>query len=295
MPDTGGIFNALLTQLESADAAALTEIANLMGSLSYDRVLVDEVANAVFNYISKAYKHQMESEVFKDMVHNQVYNIYKESMAKDGLYPRIEFGLVDRRAADFLEKSDLFYLGKYINDPSTKARLLDYIKKTYIEGGAAIGNSPKELKAFMDALGYQLGLERWQARRIIDTTVSNARIFSQLTGMRQAMTKTFSIAGPDDNKTCSFCRSMLNRTFSLAPELNTLDTMLSAGPDALPAIKPFLKGGLELNELKDMDDAQVQDLGFALPPYHPHCRHRLVAESFYDDAAEVPYAVETSI
>lgn len=295
MTDTGGIFKALVIQLEQADAAALTEIMNLMGSLNYDPALVEEVSNVIFNYISRAYKHQMESPEFKDMVRNQVYSIYKESMAKDGPYPRLDFGLVDRRAVDFLEKSDLFYLGKYINEPAAKARILEYIRKAYIEGGAAIGNSPRELNAFMKALGYQLELERWQARRIIDTTVSNARVFSQLTGLRQAMTKTFSITGPDDNKTCSFCKEMLNRTFSLHTELNTLDTMISAGPEALASLKPFLKGGLDLADLKNMDDNTVQDLGFALPPYHPHCRHSLVAETFYEDAAEVPYAVETGI
>lgn len=266
-----------------------------MKTVTYDPALVNDVADAIFHYIERAYKGQMASQDFKDMVHNQVRNIYKESMAKDGPYPRIEFGLVDRRAAEFLERSDLFYLGKYITDPAAKARILEYIKKTYIENGAAIGNSRKELNAFMDALGYQLELERWQARRIIDTTVSNARVFSQLVGLRQAMTKTFTIAGPDDNLTCPFCREMLGRSFSLAPELQNLDSMLATGPEALATVKPFLKGSMTLDDLSGMDDSTIQDLGFALPPYHPHCRHRLIAETFYESAAEVPYAVEVGI
>jgi hypothetical protein len=293
--DTGGIFKALLTQLDTADASALEEISKLLGSIKYDAALVDEVANAMFNYIESAYKHQMQSVDFKNMVHNQVYNLYKESMAQDGPYPRTEFGLIDRRAADFLERSDLFYLGKYISDPATKTRVLDYIKKTYIENGAAIGNSRKELNAFMNGLGYQLELERWQARRIIDTTVSNARVYSQLNGLRQAMVKTFQVTGPDDNKTCSYCKSMLDRSFTLSTELTYFDRMLSAGPDALPNVKPFLKGSLDIKDVEGMDDGQLQDLGFALPPFHPHCRHNIVAETFYENSADVPYAVEVGI
>ncbi len=266
-----------------------------MGTIKHDPALVDEVANAIFNYISKAYKHQMSSSEFKDMVRNQVYNIYKESMANDGPYPRTVFGLVDTKAVDFLEKSDLFYLGNYINSPAAKDRILKFIKETYIENGAAIGNSPKELNAFMKALGYQLELERWQARRIIDTTVSNARVFSQLVGLRQAMVKTFTVTGPDDNKTCPVCKEMLGRSFSLAPELKNLDALLAAGPESLPIIKPFLKGSLDTSELSGMNDDEIQTLGYALPPYHPHCRHRLAADTFYEDAAEVPYAIETNI
>ena len=292
--DTGGIFNALLPSLIRADQRALKDILELLGSLPVDSIAIDELADAMFHYIERAYHIEFSGQDFKEMVHSQINTIYKESMAKDGLRVRTQWTLVDTKAAEFLERSDLFYLGKYIQDPGTKTRILEYIKKAYIEEGRGIGNSPKELRAFMDALGSQLELERYQARRIIDTTVSHARTFSQITGLRQATVKTFTIVGPLDNLTCAFCHEMVGKSFSLATEVAALDSLLAAGPEAMSVVRPFLKGSILLEDLKNMSDGMIQEMGFALPPYHPSCRHSLAVDTFYENPEDVPYPVEMS-
>lgn len=280
--------------MNKAEGQAFNHIMRYLAMVSYSPAIVDEVADKLYNIIKSAYDVNLTSSQFKELVHKQVNTTYRELVKEDPLRPTANLTLADRRAIQYLENVDNLYLGQFISDPAVKKAVVDYIKEAYLENGAAIGNSPKELQAFMNALGEQLDLEKWRVRQIIDTTVAKARVYGQLTGMRQAGVRTFEIAGPDDNLTCEYCKEMLGRRFSLATELTRMDEVINAGAEGMPYVKPFIKGGMSIQDLQDASDDDVQSMGFACPPYHPQCRHRLVAFDFYEDPSEIPYSVEAA-
>lgn len=284
----------MLIQMDLAEERAFSNIMTYLSVLRFDPALVEDVADKLYTIVRSAYDVQLSSKEFKELVHSQVEGTYRAFAAEDALRVSSNLTVADTRAIRFLENSDSVYLGQFINNPMVKQHVVDYIKHAYLENGAAIGNSPTELRAFMAAFKDQLDLEKWQVRRIIDTTVSHARVFGQLNSMRQAGVKTFVVSGPDDNLTCEFCQEMLGRKFSLAEELPRLEQILSNGAEGIPYVKPFLKGSMQLQDLKDASDADVQADGFACPPYHPHCRHQLSAVDFYEDATEIPYSVEAA-
>lgn len=250
------------------------------------------MAESLYNILVSQYRLKISSSQFKDMLRSQTEKLYEELVRTDANMPRVNFSLSDRRAMQFLANSDQVYLGKFINGEELKKDVIDYIRTAYLENGNAIGNSPKELNAFMAAFREQLQLSRWKVRQIIDTTVSRARVFGQVNGLRAAGARTFEIAGPDDNKTCDFCREMLGRVFDVHTEIRDLDRLLQVGPEALATVKPFLKGNISLEDLKNTGDDALQAAGFAAPPYHPSCRHRLVAKTFYENLDEIPYSID---
>lgn len=280
--------------MDEADALALSRITRYIAALQFDRVLADEVATTVYNILRQQYGITTSSEAFLDIIHKQVTSTYKEFAKTDPLTPRINLTLPDRRAMQYLEDIDKVYLGRFIEDPALKKAIVSYIREAYLENGAAIGNSPKELQAFINMFGEQLDMEKWRIRALIDTTVSKARVYGQVNGMRQAGVRTFEIAGPDDNLTCEYCKAMIGRKFSLSAEITNLDAIINEGVEGMAYVKPFLKGSMALEALAKASDAEVQGLGFALPPYHPLCRHRTIGYDFYENAEDIPYSMEVA-
>lgn len=252
---------------------------------------VQAIADNLWTILNTEYNIQIDSAQFKKLITEQTANVYRDLVRNDASMPRVKFNLPDERAMVYLENSDLVNLGKYVNGDTLRARVVDWVKENYLQNGAPIGNSPKEIQAFIKEFGDELDVSKAKMRQIIDTTVSRARVFGQVNGLRASGARTFEIAGPDDRLTCEFCRDMLGRTFDVALEIQDQDKFINAGPESANLARPFLKGNLDLEELVDMDDAEVQSAGFAAPPYHPLCRHRLVAVSFYTNLDEIPYAI----
>lgn len=286
-----GIFDLVIAQFGKAEDVAFANIIQYLGHLDPASAQADAVAEALYSIVNKEYNVLISEQDFKELIHKQTSTIYKDLVRNDALLPRVSFGLPDERAMRYLDSSDLVYLGRYVNDTTLRTRIIDYVRETYLERGAAIGNSPKELQAFIKEFGDELDLTKFQIRKIIDTTVSRARVFGQVNGMRASGAQTFEISGPDDKATCGFCREMLGRQFSVALEIADQDKFLNAGPENANYVRPFLKGSLSLDDLSNLADEEVQAQGFAVPPYHPLCRHRLTVVSFYANIDEIPYAL----
>lgn len=285
----GGIFDQLLLQFDQAEQVAFGNILEYLSHVDPTTVQAQAIAEALWVILNAEYNVKIDSAQFKKLITEQTASVYRDLVRNDTSLPRVKFNLPDERAMVYLEKSDLVNLGKYVNGDALRARVVDWIKENYLQNGAPIGNSPKELQAFIKEFGDELGLSKAKLRSIIDTTVSRARVFGQVNGLRASGAKTFEIAGPDDRLTCEFCRDMLGRTFDVALEIQDQERFINAGPESANTARPFLKGNVGLSELAGMDDADVQSAGFAAPPYHPSCRHRLIVVSFYTNLDEVPY------
>ena len=277
----------ILGMLDTAEEEAFTEITTYLAWAGAHGALVDEVAEHVYNILTTSYNLNLSKPAFKAALKKETEALYKE-VAK----PRVNFTLWDQRAMTYLEHSDLVYLGKYVTNAEVKQQIITYLKEAYIKGGRAIGNSPSELRAFMDAFKEQLDLTKWQARRIIDTTVARSRVFGQMEAYRAAAGKTYEINGPMDNLTCEVCANMVGRKFSVATALSAMDHLFSMGPESAPVLVPFLKGSMSVDELKQASDVSLEEAGFALPPYHCNCRHFTTLVDSYEDLTQVPYSIE---
>lgn len=273
--------------LDAAEEDAFREILQYLSWAGSHGPLVDEFGDYIYNLLNRNYNLHLNKVEFQAALRTEVQALYKTQAL-----PRVNFTLFDQRAMTYLERSDLIYLGKYVNSAGVKDDILQFLKDAYIKGGRAIGNSPSELRAFIEAFKEQIQLTKWQARRIVDTTVNRSRNFGHLISYRQAAGKTFRISGPRDNLTCPFCYQMVGRTFSVPMALSDMDKLFNQGPEAVSILMPFLKGSITLDELKGATDQQLQEAGLALPPYHPVCRHDTVLDSAYEDLTQVPYSIE---
>ena len=133
-------------------------------------------------------------------------------------------------------------------------------------------------KKFVQSIADMMEVEYWQAERVVRTTANMSRNFASVRIMEQAQViSVFEIVGPLDSKTCPWCEDMVGRQFRLAKSIMRMRDVIAAGPEMIPATKPFLVGQIPVDELADMTDADVAAAGFDVPPYHGRCRHRLVA------------------
>lgn len=291
-PNTGGIFGQILSQFSSAEAEAFDKIVAYIQRLNPSSVIASDVAESVYQILQSEYGLMLTSEEFKDVILNNTESAYKALVKADGALARTNFNLSDDQAMQFLNNSDRLYLGKFALGSDLKGRITEYIREAYLKNGRAIGDSPKELNAFMKVFGEELDASKSQVRLIIDTTVSRARVFGQVNSLRAAGGQTYEITGPLDSKTCAECSEMVGRTFSVASAVSQLDQVLQAGPEGIDGAAPFLKGSLSVGDLKGMDDAELEAQGFMVPPFHPYCRHRLAVVSFYENTEDIPYPVE---
>lgn len=272
--------------LDDAEVAAFEEIARYVQWAVSQGLDADPVVDTVYSILTRSYNLELQKDVFKQNLLEHVQGVYKAEAL-----PRVNFTLVDTRAMVYLKDSNLVYLGKFVTNLDVKRRMCEFLRVAYIENGRAIGNSPTELRAFMEAFKDQLSLDRWQARRIVDTTVGRSRVFGELIAYKQAAGKTYRISGPMDQLTCPYCAAMVGREFSVASSLDTMERAFTQGPEMLPSILPFLSK-LPLEQVQNASDADLQDAGFALPPFHGNCRHFTTLVESYKDWAEVPYSIE---
>jgi len=224
------------------------------------------------------------------MIASQTSEIYRALVASDSQLPRSFLRLPDYRAIKFLDLASQSYIAKYVESEELKTKVMDYIRKAFIENGRSIATDRKEMDAFISTFGDLLGNDRAKIRQIVNTTVSRSRVFGQLNNMRQAHVQTFEIAGPDDLKTCEFCRNMIGRVFTLSSSLSRLDSLTQS--QDYESFMPFLKGKISYEDLQNSSDAELQALGYEVPPFHPECRHRTVFKDFYAENETPAYSVE---
>ena len=179
----------------------------------------------------------------------------------------------DTTTLKFLEETDFIYLGKFIKRGDTA----DRIKRKLISEYIAVGRDFSDRK-FVQSVADMMEAEYWQAERVVRTTANMSRNFASVRIMEQAQViQVFEIVGPLDSKTCPWCEDMVGRQFRLAKSIMRMRDIIAAGPEMIPATKPFLVGDIPVDELEEMSDADVAAAGHDVPPYHGRCRHRLVA------------------
>jgi hypothetical protein len=185
----------------------------------------------------------------------------------------------DTTTLNFLEDTDLFYMGKYVKRGDTA----DRIKKKIIDEYIAVGKDFSD-KSFIDEVARSLKVEAWQAERIVRTTANISRNFASLRMMEQSrVVQIFTVAGPDDRLKCDWCRSMLGREFRVVKAIFRMRNIIDGGSQNIPNTAPMLTASVPLTERDDgskfidLTDEELQARGFDTPSYHSRCRDRILA------------------
>jgi hypothetical protein len=147
-----------------------------------------------------------------------------------------------------------------------------FLNKIYsgIKTGDGSGAVALEIASLSDRLADNA------ASVIASTSVRRARVWAKLYSMERDGVELYRVDGPRDDRKCDFCWGMLDRVFSVSNATDRIRDAIENGYDEFERNMPFLKDLIGIEDLKKMSDYEVQNTGFAAPPYHPNCRDYLV-------------------
>lgn len=190
--------------------------------------------------------------------------------------PEPVFDLTDFRTIEFMEQFDEMYLGKFITDTDTQKRFYRFLQDEYAGGKMPIGKGGQDVNDWMKGFTNELELEAWKIRRIIDTSVSKVRNFANVNYMKQAQVDEYEIIEVEDKLTCDYCMHMAGQTFKVTQATQQLDKEINSGPRSIAGTSPFVTA-LKVADFKLLSKEELAARGYLVPPFHPHCRGRLVA------------------
>ena len=224
---------------------------------------------------------QHYNSVFESAKREFSTSVLAESKAIVGTNP---FGFWDTRAIEYLsQKVDRFYVSKYVSEaPARQDEIKNFMVKNFLKGGMA-PSDPESLGMFQrefGALTNKIGIQA--ARTIVDTGVSRARNWSHVLSLREYGITEYRVSGPVDSLTCRYCHAMVGRVFATQKDVQYIEQVIESGEEDIGQIKAHniknrFPGEDGIKGLEKATSERIQETGVAAPPYHPNCRHRIVA------------------
>jgi phage gp29-like protein len=225
----------------------------------------DEFVEALQGILGSSYK-KIDSAAVTDAVAD-VYRNYK--LTEKAIEAVVGFGGPDVRAVNFLANLDHFYLSKFLNNPDAQAATMEFLKVRFLEGGEGLfgAGDPKVWKEFSNALSQHMtDIEGYQARRIVETGVQRSRNWAHINQIHEAGIAEIEIVEPTQE--CPFCTAMDGKIIQVDLAFNRMEKQAAMTPEEY-------EEDLKANppDLGSIEDYVDQGL---LPPYHPHCRGRII-------------------
>ena len=254
-------LSRLSPSLKKIKAGALTEIEQWLRSQAgppEESVFISKVESI----LGDAYKG-----IDRTAVVDAVSGIYQAAKAAPGV--EIIFGGPDIRAINFLGQIDHFYLSKFIDNPDAQAALTKFLKERYLEGGEGLFGTgdPKTIAEMKNLLSQHLtDLEGYQVNRIVDTGVERVRTWGNIAQLSEAGIAEIEIVEPTQE--CPFCAAMNGQIIQVPIAHQNMMAQADMSPEEYEA---FLKDNPP--SLDGIEDYVAQGM---LPPYHPHCRGRII-------------------
>ena len=253
-----------------AERVAVTVIAELLRTWDQDFVNnISEIANPIilrtYNFFRRDQTIFPEGTEFSRQSFQEI--------------PDAVFNLTDFRTIAHLQNLDDVFMGQFITDADTRRRIRNFLIENFIEGNVPIGPDSPGIDLFLSRFGEFVNNEGFKARRIIETTLNQARNFGSLNYMDQLGITRYRILELNDNRTCPYCRFMNGKVLDIGPARRQMLEFIEAGADGnrIRQIKPFAPT-VPLEEFRSLTNEQLQAMGFNVPSFHPHCRGRTVAE-----------------
>jgi len=230
------------------------------------------IAEEVTNKINKVYeKYRGDKKIFKPAT-TKASNT--RTFADDLKIPAPINDFLDIRLIEYLITSDNLYLGKFMTDPKLVKKFSEWLKDWYVANEGEIGKS-KTLDEFYNAFESQLLLEKYKIRRIIDTTMVNARNFANIKYLHQASVNTFRRSEVIDRLTCAHCKKIHGMEFSVKAEISKMEKFVGKNPEQIADESPFAVS-IDMDTFDNLSAEQMQTQGIGSQALHPHCRGKLV-------------------
>ncbi|MFQ5629456.1 MAG: hypothetical protein ACE5I1_11895 [bacterium] len=241
----------------------------------------ETVFAAMSNVYVDAFRSRDAQQAIRESV-DEIYGFYrKEDVAAFAAAPAVQFSFdaLDTRTMNFMRRVDRFYLSKWIFNEPTEKQVLDFMKEQYLEKGAGIfGRTNADNIAEVISLATDMvePLTAFEARRIVDTAVQRMRNWGNIGELDEAGFKTARYFNPSpEAEICKWITVPPNNIIVIADARQAVDDLTRLSPDNFA------------NKLKQvtLDNVRFQGVdsavraGLAIPPLHPHCHTRLIAES----------------
>lgn len=279
------VLPSIRNSSDEAIRAAIIEIQNLPLETLDSELFAESVLQVLTNRFGQAFGDSAVGSRIRAQV-RKFYRFFRlDDFTPFGGVPapvRPSLNLIDGNAVRFMRNSDNFYFGKYISDPQTQRSLKSWLEREFLKSGTSLRDRG-ELAKFRQRLGNRIQLEDYKVVRVVETSVSRAKNWGNALNANQSGATTLEIVGPNDNVTCPWCRAMIGKTYPVRPIVQQINDISSRDPEDLPQLSPFLPGKINPEVVKQQSADQLLAQGIALPPYHPHCRHRFVVTGFEDD------------
>ncbi len=211
------------------------------------------------------------AKIDRAAISDAVTEMYLWHKLTDLIAPGVDvaFGGADVRAVEFLTKLDDFYLSKFVRNADAKNAVTAFLKERYIEGGEGLfgRGGTAAVQELKDLLGQKLiDLSEGQARRIAETAVQRTRNWAHISQLSDAGIFEAEVYEPTQD--CEFCRAMHGRVIRVETAYAKMREHAAMGPEEYEA-------ELKANAPTLENIESFVDRGL-LPPYHPHCRGRLI-------------------
>lgn len=250
-----GYFNRISIITGDQRDQALNEIQKIM--LASPGMTESAFTAVVYGILSKYYQNLNQADI-SDAVKG-IYDFYRISDKSTwlGNEPPVAFAFtpVDRGVLDALQNLDKWHLSKIIENQDMQGPVMSWLKNQYLEKGEGLfgRGSQAAIDGFRSQFADQLaGLEDWQIRRIIDTSVTRMRSVADIMQADQAGVEKLRIVAAMTERTCERCAALNGTEIPVAGVHSNV-----------------------LNQIKQNPDAGAY-LQMPLPPFHPNCHCRTV-------------------
>lgn len=243
---------------------------------------LDEVKDAILSQIYIEFEG-MFSAGRKRLIEKYISQMFREAksqalMAYPSSIKSPVFNLLDFRAMDFFARHDNFYLGKFIQDESTRNSLSKWIEEKFIADDLPFRDRRAVAEAFKKDFAGRMNLEQWKIFRIIATTVNRLRNAASLSYMNDALITQYTIFGVSDRLQCKYCAALQGKVFTVSKAMSKLNELVNSDPAMTPAITPFINSIFKKPEdMQGLTSEELEAAGISIPPFHGHCRDRIAA------------------
>ncbi|WP_338761808.1 hypothetical protein WAF17_16315 [Bernardetia sp. ABR2-2B] len=264
-----------LEEIELTNENDLVTIFFLVVEQNWETLFTENIQKDIENYTQKVYrKYRKDKSIFPKEEEKETQNA-KAINASFVSPPEMVEDFLDTRLIEYLAESDGFYLGKFITDEAAKRRITQMLLDFYVANDGEIGNS-QTLREFAELMQSQLEIELFQIRRIVDTTMTNARNFAHIKYLNQAEIKQFRRVEIGDRLTCVHCQAIDGDIYEVAMEIRKAEIFVSSNPEDIVNISPFVTT-IDIDSFRNMSAAERQAQGIGAQAAHPKCRGRIVA------------------